>query len=116
MRPISMLASGCGPKAYPHPDIGYQQLLYVVCCPLPQLPHGGRRSLASSRLTDHPQFVQQQRPMPGFSPMSYIQITSSPSSPTQHTDRVRATSAFRAAGARGGRLTSKSVRIEDVDS
>lgn len=43
----------------PHPDIRYQQLLYVVCCPLPQLPHGGRRSLASSRLTDDPQFVQQ---------------------------------------------------------
>jgi hypothetical protein len=34
-------------------------------------------------LTDHPQFVQQYRPMPGFSPMSYILITSLV--PTDHS-------------------------------
>lgn len=39
--------------------IGVQQLLYVVSCPFPQLPHGGSVSSSSSRLTLQSQFVQQ---------------------------------------------------------
>jgi len=36
-----------------------QQRLYFVFCPLPQVPHGGRRSDESFRYTAQPQSTQQ---------------------------------------------------------